>query len=196
MKERCSDVQFQPPTIRDVIFFQLRGLITKSCGVTLPVTEMMATRRLQTRTIFRQPARRTGHLREVRRRLVACLPVGASAKEKTQSLRDMHSTLKAVEKDWRMIFDEELANLEIDLGVRSRRVEWCSGAAMGPRFCWPRRDVIFRAGAELGIKVNLHTSRCIWCLVWRTSSQVLQCSGWLRCVHDNMGVDGDWFGPV
>ena len=63
-------------------------------------------------------------LREVQRRLVACLPVGASAKEKTESLRDMQSTLKAVEKDWRMIFDEELANLELDLGVRSRRVEW------------------------------------------------------------------------
>ena len=63
-------------------------------------------------------------LREVRRRLVACLPVGASAKEKTESLRDMQSTLKAVEKDWRMIFEEELAHLELDLGVRSRRVEW------------------------------------------------------------------------
>ena len=36
--------------------FQLRGLITKSCGVTLPVTEMMATKRLQKRAIFRQPA--------------------------------------------------------------------------------------------------------------------------------------------
>ena len=57
VKERCSDVQFQPPTTCDVMFFfKLRGLITKSCGVTLPVTEMMATRRLQTRTIFRQPA--------------------------------------------------------------------------------------------------------------------------------------------
>ena len=63
-------------------------------------------------------------LREFRRRLVACLPVGASAKEKTESLRDMQSTRKAVEKDWRMIFDEELANLELDLGVRSGRVEW------------------------------------------------------------------------
>ena len=63
-------------------------------------------------------------LREVRRRLVACLPLGASAKEKTESLRDMQSTLKAVEKDRRMIFNEELANLELDLGVRSRRVEW------------------------------------------------------------------------
>ena len=31
---------------------------------------------------------------------------------------------EAVEKDWRMIFDEELANLELDLAVRSRRVEW------------------------------------------------------------------------
>ena len=50
--------------------------------------------------------------------------MGASAKEKTQSLMDMQSTLKTVEKDWRMIFDEELANLELDLVVRSRRVEW------------------------------------------------------------------------
>ena len=63
-------------------------------------------------------------LREVWRRLVACLAVGASAKEKTESLRDMQSTLNAVEKDWRMIFNEELVNLELDLGVRSRRVEW------------------------------------------------------------------------
>ena len=39
-----------------------------------------------------------------------------------------------------------------------------SGAATGDDvndFCWPRRDVIFRAGVELGIKVNLHTSRYI-----------------------------------
>ena len=63
-------------------------------------------------------------LREVRRRIVACFPVGASAKEKTESLSDMQSTLKAVEKDLRMIFDQELANLEFDLGVRSGRVEW------------------------------------------------------------------------
>ena len=32
--------------------------------------------------------------------------------------------LKAVEKEWRMLFNEELANLELDLCVRSRRVEW------------------------------------------------------------------------
>ena len=60
--------------------------------------------------------------------------------------------------------------------------------------CWLRQDVIFRAGVELGIKVNLHTSRYIWCLVWRTCIQivqVLQSRGWLRSVHDNMGVDGD-----
>ena len=63
-------------------------------------------------------------LREVRRRLVACLPVGASAKKKTESLKEMKSTLKAVEKEWRMLFNEELANLELDLCVRSRRVEW------------------------------------------------------------------------
>ena len=63
-------------------------------------------------------------LREVRRRFVACLPVGASAKKKTESLKDMKATLKAVEKEWRMLFNEELANLELDLCVRSRRVEW------------------------------------------------------------------------
>ena len=63
-------------------------------------------------------------LREVRRRLVACLPVGASAKKKTESLKEMKSTLKAVEKEWRMLFNEELANLELDLCVRSRRGEW------------------------------------------------------------------------
>ena len=63
-------------------------------------------------------------LREVRRRLVARLPVGASTKKKTESLKEMRSTLKAVEKEWRMLFDEELANLELDLCVRSRRVEW------------------------------------------------------------------------
>ena len=63
-------------------------------------------------------------LREVRRRLVACLPVGASTKQKTESLKEMKSTLKAVEKEWRMLFNEELANLELDLCVRSGRVEW------------------------------------------------------------------------
>ena len=63
-------------------------------------------------------------LREVRRRLVTCLPVGASAKVKRESLRDMQSTLKAIEKDGRMILEEELANLKLDLGVRSGRVEW------------------------------------------------------------------------
>ena len=36
----------------------------------------------------------------------------------------MQSTLKAVEKDGRIIFEEELANLKLDLGVRSGRVEW------------------------------------------------------------------------
>ena len=34
------------------MFLQLRGLITKSCEVTLPLTEMMARRNLQTRTNF------------------------------------------------------------------------------------------------------------------------------------------------
>ena len=38
---------------------------------------------------------------EARRRFVARLPVGASAKKKTESLREMQSTLKAAEKEWR-----------------------------------------------------------------------------------------------
>ena len=63
-------------------------------------------------------------LREVMRRLVAHLPVGASARKRTESLEEMQSTLKAVEKEWRKFFHEEFANLELDLCVRSRRVEW------------------------------------------------------------------------
>ena len=46
------------------------------------------------------------------------------APRKRRSLKAMKSTLKAVEKEWRMLFNEELANLELDLCVRSRRVEW------------------------------------------------------------------------
>ena len=53
-------------------------------------------------------------LREVLRRLVACSPVGVSAKKKTESLKEMESTQKAVEKEWRMLFNEELANLELE----------------------------------------------------------------------------------
>ena len=41
----------------------------------------------------------------------------ASVKKKTESLQEMQSTLKAVEKEWRKLFDEELANLELDLCV-------------------------------------------------------------------------------
>ena len=42
--------------------------------------------------------------------------------------------------------------------------------------------------------MNLHTPRCIGCLVWGTYFQivqVLQSRGWLRSVHDDMAVDGD-----
>ena len=42
-------------------------------------------------------------LREVRRRHVAHLPVGASAKKKTERLKEMQSTLKAVKKEWREV---------------------------------------------------------------------------------------------
>ena len=61
-------------------------------------------------------------LREVRRRLVACLLVGVSAKKKTESLREMQPTMKAVEKEWRMLFIEELTNLELDLCLPSANI--------------------------------------------------------------------------
>ena len=51
-------------------------------------------------------------LREVRRCLVQRLPVGASAK-KTEGLKEIQSTLKDVEKEWRMLFNEELVTLDI-----------------------------------------------------------------------------------
>ena len=69
-----------------------------------------------------------------RRRLVACLPVGASAKLKRESLRDMQSTLKAIEKDGRM-WKRGMVTQVLRRGWRQR-------------FCWPRRDVISRAGRE------------------------------------------------
>ena len=62
---------------------------------------------------------------------MACLPVGASAKKQTESLKEMKSTLKAVEKEWRTLFNEELANLELDLCVCSRRVEWSGDPVAG-----------------------------------------------------------------
>ena len=48
----------------------------------------------------------------------------ASAKRKVETLREMQSTLKAEEKELRRILNKELANLELDLCVRSGRVEW------------------------------------------------------------------------
>ena len=78
----------------------------------------------------------------------------------------MKSTLKAVEKEWRMLFNEELGNRELDLCVRSGRVEWSLVVVwyafvfwygekhlelrLGwrQRLSWPRRDVIFRAGDQ------------------------------------------------
>ena len=63
-------------------------------------------------------------LQEARRRLVARLPVGASAKRKMDILREMQSTMKAEEKELRKLLHKELASLELDLCVRSRRVEW------------------------------------------------------------------------
>ena len=46
-------------------------------------------------------------LGEVRRRFVEKLPVGDSVK-KTESFKDIQSTLKDIEKEWRMLFTEEL----------------------------------------------------------------------------------------
>ena len=65
-----------------------------------------------------------GKLREARRRFVAALPVGASAKEKTETLREMQSTLKAEEKELRKLLNKELVCLELDFCVLSRRIEW------------------------------------------------------------------------
>ena len=62
-------------------------------------------------------------LREVPRRLVERLPMGASAK-KTQGLKEIQSTLKDVEKEWKMLFNEDLETLEIESCCLSRRVAW------------------------------------------------------------------------
>ena len=63
-------------------------------------------------------------LREARRRLVAALPVGASAKKKVETLREMQSTLRAEEKELRKILNKELASLELDLCVLSKKIGW------------------------------------------------------------------------
>ena len=63
-------------------------------------------------------------LREARRRLVTALRVGASAKKKAETLREMQSTLRAEEKELRKILNKELASLELDLVVLSRKIEW------------------------------------------------------------------------
>ena len=46
-------------------------------------------------------------MHEVRYNLVQCLPKGVSS-EKMEGLKEIQSTLKDVEKQWRMFFDEEL----------------------------------------------------------------------------------------
>ena len=58
-------------------------------------------------------------LREVRYHLVQPLPKGVSA-QKTEGLKEIHSTLKDVEKEWRILFNEELVTLEIEFRCRSR----------------------------------------------------------------------------
>ena len=69
---------------------------------------------------------------------------GSRRQEKTESLQEMKSTLKAVEKEWRMLFNEELANLELDSAsaleewsgdpvvVRYAFVYWYGGSACSP----------------------------------------------------------------
>ena len=54
-------------------------------------------------------------LREARRRLAAAVPVGASAKKKTEIFKEMEATLKAEEVEWRNVLKKELASLELDL---------------------------------------------------------------------------------
>ena len=49
---------------------------------------------------------------------------GANAKRKAETLREMQSTLKAEEKELRKILNKELASLELDLCVLSKKIEW------------------------------------------------------------------------
>ena len=63
-------------------------------------------------------------LQEARRRLVARLLVGTSAKKKTEILREIESAIKAEEKELRKLLNKELASLEPDLRVLSRKIEW------------------------------------------------------------------------
>ena len=62
-------------------------------------------------------------LREIRRRLVEKIPVEASAK-KMEGLKEIQSTLKDLEKECRMLFDEDMKKLEIDSRCRSRMIAW------------------------------------------------------------------------
>ena len=64
-------------------------------------------------------------LREIRRRLVEKIPGEASAK-KTDGLKEIQSTLKDVEKECRMLFNEDMKKLEIDSRLRSRKIAWCA----------------------------------------------------------------------
>ena len=53
----------------------------------------------------------------------------------------------------------------------------CPGAATGDGvndFAGRDETSSSEAGVELGIKVNLHTPRYIWCLVWGTCIQIVQ----------------------
>lgn len=60
---------------------------------------------------------------EVRRRFIEKLPVGASSKKK-RHLKDIHSTLKEIENEWKMLFNVESKKYEIESRRRSRTIAW------------------------------------------------------------------------
>ena len=64
-------------------------------------------------------------LREVRRRCVERLPVGANARM-MEGLKDIQSNLKDAEEEWIMLFNEELEKLETESRCRSRMIAWCA----------------------------------------------------------------------
>ena len=93
-------------------------------------------------------------MHDVRYDLVQRLPKGVSAK-KMEGLKEIQSTLKDVEKELRMLFNEKLATLEIEFRCSSRdfSVHGAGAGALRLRMaslflCWLRQDVIFRAGGR------------------------------------------------
>ena len=100
-------------------------------------------------------------LREARRRFVAGLPVGANAKRKAETFREMQSTLKADDKELRKILNKELASLELDLCVLSR-----SGERRG---CEPYRILPITTQAVCSLTMALSFLRRV-----TSSSQLVQ----------------------